>query len=135
MSPGCLPLGQSGPTWRGLLGDGACSVDLTIAVRARHQREPAQAMRGSTRRSLVEPIDAVAVAAVDDRPLDLERRRQLALGLREVALEDLEALDLLDPGEARVDRVDVALQDGADGGVGRHRREVGRDAEVPGELR
>jgi hypothetical protein len=39
---------------------------------------------------------------VDHRPLDLKGRRQLAVGLREVALQDLEALDLRDPREARV---------------------------------
>ena len=37
------------------------------------------------RSRLVEAVDAVAVALVDHRALDLQRRRQLAVGLREVA--------------------------------------------------
>src|SRR4051794_7155437 len=46
---------------------------------------------------------------VNDVPLHLERRRQLAGRLREILREDLELLDLLDPADLRVHLVDDAL--------------------------
>ena len=48
--------------------------------------------------------------------------RQLAALLREVVREDLDLLDLLDPGELLVDLVDVGLDRGADLVVGGERR-------------
>ena len=55
---------------------------------------------GITRRAsagvAVERVERVGVLLVDDVALDLQRRRQLAGLLREVVVEDEEALDLLD---------------------------------------
>ena len=81
------------------------------------------------RPSGVQLLDAVAVALGDDVALDLQGRRELAVGLAEVAVEDREALDLLDAREPLVDRVDRGLQLGADRRVRRERGGVaGRDA-------
>ena len=46
--------------------------------------------------------------AVDDVALDLQRRCHLSAGLGQLAVEDREALDLLDPSELPVDRIDMA---------------------------
>ena len=71
------------------------------ATRSRTSAPGASPARRSSLLSgaVVERVDVRPVLLVDDRALDLQRRRQLALLLREVAREDREALDLLDPRE------------------------------------
>ena len=57
----------------------------------------------------VELLDLALVLVGDDRPLDLQRRGQLAAFLGEVLGEDRDLLDLLDPGELLVDLREVGL--------------------------
>src|SRR6478672_2370868 len=70
---------------------------------------------GITRRAsacfAVERVERVGVLLVDDVALDLERRRQLAGLLREVVVEDEEALDLLDRGVLRVGPFELGLDE------------------------
>src|SRR5680860_1923514 len=62
----------------------------------------------------VELVDLALVLVGDDRALDLHRRRQLAVFLGQVAGEDGDLLDLLDPGELLVDLGQVRLDRHAD---------------------
>src|SRR4051794_17315461 len=57
----------------------------------------------------VQRVEELRVLVVDHVALDLERRRELAGLLREVVVEDLELLDLLDLREVRVDVVEHVL--------------------------
>src|SRR6476469_2559211 len=65
----------------------------------------------------VELVDLVLEVLVDLLALDLERRGQLALLLRELAREHLELLDLLDVGQVGVGVVDRLLDRGLVGPV------------------
>src|SRR6476659_3236409 len=63
-----------------------------------------------TPRSLrVEVVELLRVALVDDVPLQLQGRGQLALFLGEVVVEDAEALDLLHLGVLGVHLIEVLL--------------------------
>src|SRR4051812_17131338 len=57
----------------------------------------------------VERLDRLAVLLGDRLALELHRRRQLIAARQPVALDDDELLDLLDPRELRVGRVDALL--------------------------
>src|SRR5438128_9678349 len=61
---------------------------------------------GSTR---VERVEEVVVLLVDDAPLHLERRSQLAGLLGKIVVEDRELLDLLDLGVFGVHLVELVL--------------------------
>src|SRR5207248_10975097 len=57
----------------------------------------------------VHGVDDITVPLVDHAALDLERGRDLAAGLVEVARQQLEVLDGLPAAQAGVDLVDAAL--------------------------
>src|SRR5438045_8010375 len=68
-------------------------------------------MRRGTLRSRVQLVDLVGEVLLHDAAAKLERRRQLALLLREIARENREALDLLDAHAVAVDLVDERLHE------------------------
>src|SRR5687768_13842123 len=82
--------------------------------------------------SRVHALDQVFELPGDGRPLDLLRRRELALLLVELARQQLELLDRLDLREVLVDLVDGRLDEGGDLGL---RREVGVGRERHAVLR
>ena len=77
----------------------------------------------------IERVEDVGELAVDDGPLDLHRRGQLAVLLGEVAVEDGEALDLLDASEALVHMLDLPRQ------LGVHALVLAIDGRVAGRRR
>src|SRR5512132_3101264 len=83
----------------------------------------------------VQLLYEVVVALGDHRALDLQGRRELAGGLGEVVVEDREALDLLDAGQALVDGVDRRPELGVNGRMaGQRCGIVRRGADPLGQL-
>src|SRR3954453_4593802 len=73
-------------------------------------------------RRRIEAVDRRRVAALDGLAFDLQSRRELALFLGQIARQDGKALDLLDPREPLVYRLDVVPNRFADARIlGRHR--------------
>src|SRR4051794_24249290 len=91
---------------------GACRYENAAAGAAPLARARANASGRRTRATRllrVELLDLVGVLLVDRLALELHRRRQLVAARLPVHRQDLEALDLLDPGELLVGRVDALL--------------------------
>jgi hypothetical protein len=76
----------------------------------------------------VEALERVAVALVDDPPLDLHGRRHLARLERQLARQEREGADLLVALVVGVDAVDLGLEEGAHALVGDPRRRGRRGA-------
>ena len=74
----------------------------------------------------VELFDLVREVLVHDLAAELQRRRELALLLREVARQDREALDLLDAHAVAVHVVDDLLHELLRIAAGRRRPRPGR---------
>src|SRR4051794_670602 len=105
----------------------AASVSLTRRYRSPRSQKasPTGAAANSASRSgsavctaiglpPVQRRDLLLVLLGDRLALELHRRRELVAARLPVALDEVELLDLLDPGEALVRRVDALLDRGAD---------------------
>src|SRR5439155_3158954 len=73
------------------------------------RQRPGQPGALHDRRSGVHGLDFLGVLAVDRLALELHRRRQLVAARLPVARDDVELLDLFDPRELGVGRVDALL--------------------------
>ena len=73
------------------------------------QRQKRISRRLSRRRAAIHGVDLVEIVLVHEIPLQLHGRRQLVVLRRELAFDEEETLDGLDPREVAVDLLDLAL--------------------------
>src|SRR5205823_14042933 len=85
----------------------ASTISTALARKAERTRKTAL----TSPRSAVQRLDLAREVLLANAPLQLQRRRHLALLGGEVAREDREALDLLEPRELGVHVVDDSLKE------------------------